>query len=198
MGTTSGGVSSCGDAARAGGTSGPWTGPAGLCEGPSTSDVARGFGSGMGTASAFSGSVAPAGTLSEGTAGLGGGIGGPCTGPAGFVTGAAACGLFVGTGMSDDCGPSPTVGSLPGFASGTGAVGGVITFVLGRGLRCFGAFCCGEEKSFSSFFSSQVVAAKEPVGGRRKIPKIVMAKASRAIDSLPMVVNDFDLKWLHG
>ena len=62
----------------------------------------------------------------------------------------------------------------------------------------FRRFCCGEENSRSSFFSSQVFAANESVGGRRKIPKIVMAKASRGIDSLPMVVNDFDHKWLHG
>ncbi len=202
MGTVSGGVLSCGDASRAGGMGGPWIGPAGLCEGCLSSDVARGFGSGMGAASAFSGSVAPAssGTLSAGTAGLAGvgcGIGGPCTGPAGSAAGAAAGGLSLGTGMTpDDCGSfsSSTGGSLSGFAEGTGAMRGVAIFFAGRGLRCFGALCCCKENSFSS----QFFAANESVGGRRKIPKIVMAKASREIDSLPMVVNDFDHEWLHG
>ena len=118
-------------------------------------------------------------------------------GPAGFVTGAAACGLSLGAGTTSDCGSSASSagGSLSGFAAGTGAVRGVgHAFFAGRGLRCFGALCCGEENSFSS----QVGAANESVGGRRKIPKIVMAKASRGIDSLPMAVNDFDHKWLHG
>jgi hypothetical protein len=74
----------------------------------------------------------------------------------------------------------------------------VTTFVAGRvaagrGLRRFCVISCGPENSFSS----QVFFAKESVGGRRKIPKIVMAKASRGIESLPMAVNDFDPKWLH-
>jgi hypothetical protein len=74
------------------------------------------------------------------------------------------------------------------FAAGRTAFG------AGRGFRRFRTTSCGPENSFSS----QVFFAYESVGGRRKIPEIVMAKASRGIDSLPIVVNDFDHKWLHG
>lgn len=177
---------------------GPWTGPGGLCEGSSA--LARGLGSGTGTASAFSGKAAPASSETGGSAGSGC-MGGPCMGPAGFATsfvagfvaGAAACGSFLAAGAtSGDCGSAswPPIGSLSGFASGTGAMEGVATFFAGRALRCLlGALCCGDENSVSSFFSSQLFAAKESVGETRKTAEIVMAKASRGIDSLPMTVK---------
>jgi hypothetical protein len=69
----------------------------------------------------------------------------------------------------------------------------------GRDLRRFGALRCGSENSFSNCLSSQIfLAANDSVGGTRKSPEIAMANASRGIDSLPMIVNDFDHEWLHG
>lgn len=181
----------------AGGMGGPRTGPAGRCEGWASSEVARGLGWGTGTASAVPGSAArgSSGTLSAGTAGVGDGMGGPCTGPADFFAGATSRALSSGAGMSsDDCGSafSSIGGGLSGFAAGIGAVGGVTIFAAGRGLRRFGAFCCGGENSFSrrcGSLSSHVGAANESIGITRRMPKIVMAKASRGIDSLPMAVK---------
>jgi hypothetical protein len=64
-------------------------------------------------------------------------------------------------------------------------------------LRRFGALCCGSENSFSSCLSSQIFfAANDSVGGKRKIPEMVMAKASREVDSLPMIVKRSAQVWV--